>query len=602
MRSTSSAFVIFLSLCLVSLSAEAQIFQPGTQPTGEPDGLTLPLQSSGSCGRCHAGYDDADDYEPYESWRGSLMGNALRDPIARAAIAIAEEDHPDAADFCVRCHSPPAWTRGRTRVPEFDMMAMPPTRFEPDTDILSDDLSGVTCMSCHRMVDPGDPAMVRNAQFVLADGAEGAARRGPYTYEPGFDPRHETAQEPYLSSGALCGTCHDISNPVVPGQRIGAGGALEPTGRDFAVERTYSEWLASAFPARGETCQTCHMPIVETAVRPADDGFPRDEMNRHDLTGGSVWVPLAIAASIESIDADAAAALRASSMRARDLLTRSARLEITTSSLAGDTASAAVTVTNLTGHKLPTGYPEGRRMWLEVLVEDSTGAVVASSGRFDSATSTLQEDDQLHTWEIHLGQGTTPSFHFIQNDLVLDDTRIPPEGFMPPESADMEPIGRDYSDGAGGYRNFDEANYSLAVCGSGQLTLRARLLYQSNTREYVEFLRDTAPPSADPALGGESWGDIAYRAWQEHGGMEAVLMAEATVMLGDAATPCPEPTPDAGPAVEDAGVRPDAGPDAPPAEDGCSCSAAGGRGALGWALVPVTFLALAFRARRRRRG
>ena len=28
-------------------------------------------------------------------------------------------------------------------------------------------------------------------------------------------------------------------------------------------------------------------------------------------------------------------------------------------------------VTNLTGHKLPTGYPEGRRMWLQVQVQDA---------------------------------------------------------------------------------------------------------------------------------------------------------------------------------------------------------------------------------------
>ena len=39
-----------------------------------------------------------------------------------------------------------------------------------------------------------------------------------------------------------------------------------------------------------------------------------------------------------------------------------------------------VRVTNLTGHKLPTGYPEGRRMWLNVQARDGDDVLIWESG------------------------------------------------------------------------------------------------------------------------------------------------------------------------------------------------------------------------------
>jgi len=37
-------------------------------------------------------------------------------------------------------------------------------------------------------------------------------------------------------------------------------------------------------------------------------------------------------------------------------------------------------VTNLTGHKLPTGFAEGRQMWLYIRVEDKDGNPVFEDG------------------------------------------------------------------------------------------------------------------------------------------------------------------------------------------------------------------------------
>ncbi len=58
---------------------------------------------------------------------------------------------------------------------------------------------------------------------------------------------------------------------------------------------------------------------------------------------------------------------------------------------------------NLSGHKLPTGYPEGRRMWLQVLVRDGSGEAIWSSGGWDPATGALALDPQLKVYEVKPG-------------------------------------------------------------------------------------------------------------------------------------------------------------------------------------------------------
>lgn len=590
------ALLVLALLALPSL-ASAQIFQPGTQPAGSEGGLEVPIPSSRACRNCHGGYDEG-DFEPYDSWRGSMMSHAARDPVSLAAIAIAEQDLPGASDFCLRCHTPTGWLAGRSSLPEHDASNPSyPERLAPDQpDALSAERDGIGCMVCHRMTEPPEPSMISNAQLVLADGLEAGARRGPYEYGPEEDPRHDTALEPFLSSGALCGSCHDIHNPLHDGFRV-RDGSLEPTGRRFAIERTYSEWRYSAFAERGETCQSCHMPEVEQ--RASDDpGFPvRARMNRHDLAGGNTWVPRALAAMVRDDDPIAAMHLEASALRARAMLEDAASLEIRASELDGDVARATVRVTNESGHKLPTGYPEGRRMWLQIEVVDSAGQVVASSGLYDEATATLERDAQLRTYEAKLGVQGEEGFHFVLNDTLLSDTRIPPEGFAPPEEADAAPLGRDYTDGAGGYRHWDEASYELGeLCGSGTLTLRARLRYQSTTREYAEFLRDEAPPSADPALEGRSWGQVAYDAWREHGGDAPVDMEIVEVELGPAPRACPSV--DAGAGEMDAGARADGGEREFEGGGGCGCRV-GERAEPPFVLALVVVGLIAARRRRR---
>jgi len=112
-------------------------FHPGSQPNS----LVDVIQPSNNCAGCHGQYDDLSDSEPWDGWVASMMGQAARDPVWHAALAIANQDAANAGFLCIRCHSPQAWLEGRA-VPT-DMSAFIPTDFD-----------GVTCHVCHRLVDP----------------------------------------------------------------------------------------------------------------------------------------------------------------------------------------------------------------------------------------------------------------------------------------------------------------------------------------------------------------------------------------------------------------------------------------------------------------
>ncbi|HSG29730.1 MAG TPA: hypothetical protein VLA34_14715, partial [Candidatus Krumholzibacterium sp.] len=60
-----------------------------------------------SCASCHGNYDTA--VEPWYNWRGSMMSQAMRDPLFLACVTVAEQDAPSVGDLCIRCHSPGGW-------------------------------------------------------------------------------------------------------------------------------------------------------------------------------------------------------------------------------------------------------------------------------------------------------------------------------------------------------------------------------------------------------------------------------------------------------------------------------------------------------------
>src|SRR5690606_35827407 len=165
----------------------------------------------------------------------------------------------------------------------------------------------------------------------------------------------------------------------------------------------------SAYAAQGpefRSCQDCHMPAVEEVAGCAEfntqEIFHATGGRRHDLAGSNrrmVEILRSLYGDAGSGDIDdayfeiALANIDAS-------LASAATLEVTAPAsvdLASGIGEWTVKVTNNTGHKLPTGYSEGRVMWLEVTAS-YMGQVVYSSGRWLPGQG-LEGDPQQRTYE-----------------------------------------------------------------------------------------------------------------------------------------------------------------------------------------------------------
>ncbi len=471
--------------------------QPGSQPL-EAGILNPPA----ACAVCHGGYDPA--VEPYFNWHGSMMAQASRDPFFEAALAIANQDAPDSGDLCLRCHISRGWLQGRS-VPT------------DGSQILDSDKHGVACDLCHRLVDPiyssGNPAedvgILANLISPPSEFGTGmfvvdptGARRGPFV---DADSGHPILVSPFHREAALCGTCHDVSNPAFERSANGhyLPNAFDAPATDFSanvigpVERTYSEWLNSAYntpqgvyaPQFGgnkehvASCQDCHMRDV-TGQGCNTNPPVRLDLPLHDLTGGSTWLPNLLPAMFPG-EVDPAA-MAAGVARARYMLQNAATMDLV--QLGRD---LRVTVTNETGHKLPTGYPEGRRMWLNVRYYDENDALVGESGAYDPATAVLSHDPEVKIYEIEpvtegipgLPDGTM--FHFVLNNAVHKDNRIPPRGFTNAafDAFGGAPVAASYADG----QYWDHTLYAIPPQAARALVT---LYYQSTSKEFVEFLRD----------------------------------------------------------------------------------------------------------------
>src|SRR5262249_47887257 len=156
------------------------------------------------------------------------------------------------------------------------------------------------------------------------------------------------------------------------------------------VERTFREWQQSSFSdslaAGYQTCQDCHMPnvaidsVYACNLKKNNRGY---NMRVHQFAGGNSWVPDVLRQEYPALSLDSN--FNATRDWALDMLqNHSAQVEVSAPASIdeGRALTVNVKVTNLTGHKLPTGYPEGRRMWINVQVRDGNGAPVWESGAY----------------------------------------------------------------------------------------------------------------------------------------------------------------------------------------------------------------------------
>ena len=567
-------------IIILFISAGNSIRGQGLVPTTLEDFFMLgsqPLQSGtfinpDQCDNCHGGYDV--NVEPAFTWRGSMMAQAQRDPLYLACLAISNQDAPEVGDICIKCHTPKGWLEGRSTPTDGSALTV-------------DDRQGITCHFCHKMIPPTPlgvnpypseplyttdppgglssyildstylatidttiPPTNANGMFICDNNDN---RRGPY-----FDPKanHNTPYSPFQSDSKLCGTCHDVSNPVyetvrdVNGNIIGyAPGEFNTAPIDynpyamFPVERTYSEWLVSQYNTPGgitgsyfggnktfvSTCQDCHMRDVTGKGCNKNYAPIRDDLPLHDLTGANTFMPNLIDLAFPG-EADLAA-LQAGILRARDMLQHAATVELTVNQI---DATASIKITNETGHKLPSGYPEGRRIWINLKAYSALNGQEYESGNYESATGVLTTSGtKIYEVKPGLTSGIAAitglpagkSFHFVLSDTIYFDNRIPPRGFTNAnfDSIQSPPVGYSYADG----QYWDETIYQLPFIPD---SVNVNLYYQTTSKEYVEFLRDN--DSTSVLIGGLHAGQKMYDLWNTNGKSAPEVMNNSIWSLG----------------------------------------------------------------------
>jgi hypothetical protein len=344
-----------------------------------------------NCMACHNNLTSSqgEDVSIGSTWRSTMMANSGRDPYFQAALRREVIDHPSAAeeiqDECAACHMPMLQRSAHAAGRKADVFAQLPIG-QQDSDEHALAADGVSCTVCHQI--SSDKLGTResfNGGFVMAPTPVAGARPifGPFKIDRGRTTimrsvtGFEQAESMHIRQSEVCATCHTLFTQ-----------ARGPDGRvigSLPEQMNFQEWQHSAYREEERSCQSCHMPAVSGPTRIASVlGDQREGLARHVFVGGNAFMlrilnrfraELGVAASSQELETTTRSTLRQLEMD-------TARVSIDRAANVAGTLTVDVNVRNLTGHKMPTGYPS-RRAWLHLAVRDRQGRVVFGSGAVD---------------------------------------------------------------------------------------------------------------------------------------------------------------------------------------------------------------------------
>ncbi|HET7832469.1 MAG TPA: hypothetical protein VFK88_05840, partial [Gallionella sp.] len=392
----------------------------------------------------------------------------------------------------------------------------------------------------------------------------------------------------FISSSEMCASCHELTVPVL--------------NHGMPEQRTYTEWKFSDFAKatnvgydpikkqawKGEQrCQDCHMPTLKHEYADFDPtnfnadpmfvgGFPygKDRSGNggtafHKLTGANRDLPAMMKILYPEVDLEIVGVQAGRDPRVfpgmlSDRGPMFDRAQQNTDITLHDALDVQITqaptevqgqpgvyemkvkVTNNSGHRIPTGYPDGRRFWLSVAAKDAAGVMAYESGVYDPVQARLSTatgvpfnrslsnvidatagNNAVMVYERVTGTcldatgaaifpdptGGTPAActesTALTNNFILFDNRIPPKGFtyqdyrgsgvkfwnynattkVPYEQGGpaAAKVPQRYADG----QNWDEVTYRFKAAPGQALTATAEVYWQTHTREFMEHLRDS---------------------------------------------------------------------------------------------------------------
>lgn len=474
------------------------------------------FQTSDRCFACHntLSTSQGEDISIGFAWRASMMANSARDPYWQASVRRETLDHPAAKaaieDECSKCHMPMARYQAGFEGREGEVFSHLGIGSDDRMDQYAQD--GVSCSLCHQISKDklGTPESLTGGFVVDTTRNTGERQEfGPFKIENGetrimrsssvgFTP----AEGEHIRQSELCATCHTLVTKALgpDGQTIGS----------LPEQMPFQEWLASDFREK-QSCQSCHMPVVQEPVRVTSIlGKFREGMSRHTFVGGNFFVQrmlnkyrgdLGVIALPEELESAATHTIE-------HLRSRTAQISIDRLGTAGDRLQADISVRNLTGHKFPTAYPS-RRSWLHVTVRDRNNALVFESGalnpngsirgndndtdpsRFEPHYAQITGADQVQVYEsVMAGANGVPTTGLLSAVRFIKDNRLLPNGFdkrtadqqIAPQGAASED--QDFAGGG------DRIQFSMPVgSAQGPFRVEAELWFQPISYRWAENLR-----------------------------------------------------------------------------------------------------------------
>lgn len=411
-------------------------------PLDSGEYFSLPQNCKGCHGFDTLGLANVDatgmDVNLYDDWETSMMGLSGIDPLWKAKVSHEILVNPGHADelqsLCTSCHAPlghyTAFYKGQPHYTLADL----------STDSLGQ--SGVSCHSCHGIKDSVDLGTLFTGQIPydtnrMIYGPFPNPLTGPMQLYVGLTPN----LGPHLSESKACSPCHTLIT-----QTADLNG--NPVNHTFVEQATYHEYLNSAYPlVQQQTCQSCHMPKIEDAVKIANGytAIPgRSPFNLHTFAGANQFMVQLIKDNKNALGVSAPDKNFDSTLSAITQLLRNQTLDIETQHQlsTADTAYFSVKLTNKAGHKFPSGYP-ARRAILKFTVLKPNGDTLFASGNFDgnfeisSLTgpyfphfNIIDDQQKAQVYEMVMGDVNGDKTTVLERGYSsLKDNRIPPLGF-----------------------------------------------------------------------------------------------------------------------------------------------------------------------------
>ena len=509
------AFVLFVLLGSTLLFAQQNGPGPGgANTTALTNFETGAFAGSGICAFCHSNLFDSagNDVSNDAHWRSTMMANSAKDPLWQAKIESETNRNPHLQTAiegkCARCHT--GMARYQATIDGTEVSVLDTGFLDRNHYLHEAAMDGVSCTLCHQILPDNlgnedsftggyliDSIALRPDRLIF--GPYVSPLINPMRNNTGFIPTSGTQ----VKNSAHCGSCHTLYTPTVDSSGVIVG--------EFPEQMTYLEWEHSGFD---KSCQDCHMPKASGPVAISNRPNmlpPRDPFGQHHFVGGNSFMVniLKTYGADLGITADAVHLDKTIAETLIQLQQNSGKVTAS-GAIEGKLLKSTVVVSNLAGHKFPTGFPS-RRTWLHFKVTNKRGQTIFESGK-PLADGRIEENDadmDGTKFEPHYDSITDKSQVQLYEAVMLNtpekavtwtllsaasygkDNRLLPDGFDKDSSANDISVKGNAETDANFVGGQDQISYIVDLANAkGPFTVSVELLFQSVSYPFMANLRE----------------------------------------------------------------------------------------------------------------